>query len=90
MDKDLITNSHLLPLSLDNDDINEEFDSHISSIDSDTEVNDKEPINDDFIRLNLSNNEHSSKDEPENLSDSNNNIGLAGKHRKGKRRKRKI
>ncbi|CAF1142384.1 unnamed protein product, partial [Rotaria magnacalcarata] len=66
MDKDLITNCHLLPLSIDSDDINEESD-------SDIEVNDTELVNDDFIRLNLSNSEHSSEDEPENLSDSNNN-----------------
>ncbi len=66
MDKDLITNCHLLPLSIDSDDINEESDSDISSIDSDIEVNDSELINDDFIRLDLSNNEHSSEDEPEN------------------------
>ncbi|CAF3507589.1 unnamed protein product [Rotaria socialis] len=87
MGKDFIANCHLLPLSIDSDDINEEsdsdissidsdissIDSDISSIDSDIEVNDTELVNDDFIRLNLSNNEHGSEDEPENLSDSNNN-----------------
>jgi hypothetical protein len=55
MDKDLITNSHLLPLNIDEDDVNQESD-------SDIEVDDAQQVNDDFIRLNLSNNEYSSEE----------------------------
>jgi len=60
MDTDLITNSHLLPLSIDEDDVNQGSDSHTSSINSHIEVDDAQQVNDDFIRLNLSNNEYSS------------------------------
>jgi hypothetical protein len=52
---DLITNSHLSPLSVNEDDVNQEFD-------SDIEVDDAQQVNDDFIRLNLSNNEYSSEE----------------------------
>ncbi len=40
MDKDFITNSHLLSLSIDEDDVNQESDSDISSINSDIKVDD--------------------------------------------------
>ncbi len=66
MDKDLITNPHLLRLSIDDDDINRESD-------SDIQANDTGQINDNFVRVNLSNNEYSSEDELENLTDSDNN-----------------
>ncbi len=62
MNNDLITNSHLLPLSVDENDVNQESDSHISSINSHIEVDDAQQVNDDFIRLNLSNNEYSSEE----------------------------
>ncbi|CAF3411852.1 unnamed protein product [Rotaria socialis] len=71
MDKDLVTNSHLLPLNV-NDDVHQESDSDVSSINSDIEVDDAEQVNDDFIRLNLSNNEYSSEDEIENSITGNN------------------
>jgi hypothetical protein len=62
MDKDLITNSHLLPLCVHEYDVNQESDSDISSINSGIEVDDGQQVNDDFIRLNLSNNEYSSEE----------------------------
>ncbi len=55
MGTDLITNSHLLPLSANENDVNQESD-------SDIEVDDAQQVNDDFIRLNLSNNEYSSEE----------------------------
>ncbi|CAF1683320.1 unnamed protein product [Rotaria magnacalcarata] len=66
MDKHLMLNSHLLPLNIDENDMNQESDSDISSINSDIEVDEAEQVNEDFIRLNLTNNEHSSEDELEN------------------------
>jgi hypothetical protein len=57
MDKDLTTNSHLLPLSVDEHYVNQESDSDNSSINYDIEVDDAQQVNDDFIRLNFSNNE---------------------------------
>ncbi|CAF4148505.1 unnamed protein product [Rotaria magnacalcarata] len=73
MDKDLMLNSHLLPLNIDENDINQESDSDISSISSDIEVDDAEQLNEDLIRLNLTNNEHSSDDELENSTNFDNN-----------------
>ncbi|CAF5201112.1 unnamed protein product [Rotaria magnacalcarata] len=58
MDKHLMLNSHLLPLNIDENDMNQESDSDISSINSDIEVDEAEQVNEDFIRLNLTNNEH--------------------------------
>jgi hypothetical protein len=55
MDKVLIINSHLSRLSVDKDDVNQEPD-------SDIEVDDAQQVNDDFIRLNLSNTEYSSEE----------------------------
>ncbi|CAF5036475.1 unnamed protein product, partial [Rotaria sp. Silwood1] len=66
MDNDLIIDYHLLPLNIDDDDIDQESDSDISSINSYIEVDDAEQVNDDFIRLNLSNDYYGSEDELEN------------------------
>jgi len=61
MDKDFITNCHLLKLSVDEDDVNQESHPDISSINSYIEVDDAQQVNDDFIPLNLNNNEYSSE-----------------------------
>ncbi|CAF1304764.1 unnamed protein product [Rotaria magnacalcarata] len=73
MDKDLMLNSHLLPLNIDENDINQESDSDISSISPDIEVDDAEQVNEVFIRLNRTKNEHSSEDELENSTNFDNN-----------------
>jgi hypothetical protein len=54
MDKDLIKNSSLLPLIVDEDDVNQESN-------SDIEVDHAQQVNDGSIRLNLSNNPYSSE-----------------------------
>ncbi|CAF3623928.1 unnamed protein product, partial [Rotaria sp. Silwood2] len=53
MDKDLVTNSHLVTLNIDEDDFNQESDSDVISINSDIEADDAEQVNDAFTRLNL-------------------------------------
>ncbi|CAF3419411.1 unnamed protein product [Rotaria socialis] len=73
MDKDLMLNSHLLPLNIDENDINQKSDSDICSISSDIEVDEVEQVNEDFIRRNLTNNEHSSEDELEYSTNFDNN-----------------
>ncbi len=58
----------MLPLNTDDDDdANQESDTDSSSIDSDIEVNDTDLVNNDFIRLNLSNDDDSNEDEIDNL-----------------------
>ncbi|CAF4794131.1 unnamed protein product, partial [Rotaria sp. Silwood2] len=46
MDKDLVTNSHLVTLNIDEDDFNQESDSDVISINSDIEADDAEQVND--------------------------------------------
>ncbi|CAF1017098.1 unnamed protein product [Rotaria sp. Silwood1] len=74
MDGDSIMNSHLLPLSFDDDNVDQKSDSDSISVDSDIEVNDTNYINDDFIRLNLEHDNNSSEDEIESSITTTNNI----------------
>ena len=68
MDQKDIANAHLLPLNINNDYISDESDSDSNSIDSDLEVDDADKINDDFIRIDLGDNNDSSEDELDNSS----------------------
>ena len=51
MDDNLIINSHLLPLSIDDDKVDQNSDSGSAAADSDIEVNGTDYINDDLIRF---------------------------------------
>ncbi|CAF1393636.1 unnamed protein product [Rotaria sordida] len=73
MDNDLIANCHLLPLNIDDHQVDSDSNSENSSIDSDIEVDDSEHVNDDFIRLNLSTDDNNSEDEVESLTYSSDN-----------------
>ncbi|CAF2724479.1 unnamed protein product [Rotaria sp. Silwood2] len=74
MDGDPIMSSHLLPLSFDDDNIDQKSDSDSMSVDSDIEVNDTNYINNDFIRLDLEHDNNSSEDEIESSTATANNI----------------
>ncbi|CAF1347187.1 unnamed protein product, partial [Rotaria sordida] len=74
MDGNPIMNSHLLPLSFDDDNVDQKSDSDSVSVDSDIEINDTNYINDDFIRLNLEHDNSSNEDEIESSAATANNI----------------
>ena len=71
IDNDLIIDFHLLPLNTDDDHVDQESDSDSNSTDSIIEVDNIEQVNNDFVRLDLSDYDNSSEDEPGNSTTSN-------------------